>query len=589
MLKKRYIILVLGIIIMLSGVALAAGTQSSFGSVAVSEVDFQADDGAWIHATLQRPMYATDTDPLPGVVVIHGILQNKEWLMAFGIEISRRGFVVLTIDANGHGNSGLGNSSGTAALNYIASLDYVDSGQIGLIGHSMGGGIAWRAMTDSPVTVRALILVGSGFWGTPPYVPNTLVAVGSFDSLSSYPRNLTLLEPYFGVTDIELGVVYGDFATNSARMIIAPPTNHLFETIYPSIISSSVEWMKDSLKGGLEDEHWISGQNLVYPLWLAGGFFGLLGVLLTSFPLIVILLDLPVFSSLKGAPRKGQRASNRSLVVYGSVYGLIGVVTFFPFLVVGTVLGFVIPFPQYNGLPVMSWMLGSGLISALVLKIILDRRAKEREASSSDQGTIGKEEAEKGEEKLATLLGISGEFRGWFAIFLRTLALSLLVIGWLYVWTLVVDVGFALDFRVFLPGLHDLTLLQFTMTPLYFIVFLVYFLVEGGWFTSVMLPAEKDTWTRTQIVWSLKTMTVKTLPYLILIALEYGGGLLMNAPVVPGMIGYSWLFFYAFAPWFAVATVVTMFGYRVTGNRWLGAIVNALLCAWLLASILSFR
>jgi hypothetical protein len=32
-----------------------------------------------------------------------------------------------------------------------------------------------------------------------------------------------------------------------------------------------------------------------------------------------------------------------------------------------------------------------------------------------------------------------------------------------------------------------------------------------------------------------------------------------------------------------------MFAYRVTGNRWLGAMVNALLCAWLLASILSFR
>jgi pimeloyl-ACP methyl ester carboxylesterase len=585
--KKRYIILVLGLIIMISGVALAAGTQSGFGSVAVSEVDFQGDDGAWIHATLQRPVYATDTDPLPGVVVIHGSLQNKEWLMAFGIELSRRGFVVLTIDANGHGDSDPGNSSGIAALDYISSLDYVDSGQIGLIGHSMGGGIVLRAMTDSPVTVRALILVGAGFWETPPYVPNTLIAVGSFDSLSSYPRNLTLLEPYFGVTGIEIGVVYGDFATNSARMIIVPPTNHLFETIYPSIISNSVEWVKNSLKGGLEDEHWISSQNLVYPLWLVGGFFGLSGVLLTSFPLMVILIDLPVFSSLKGRPINGERASNRSLAVYGSVYGLIGVATFFPFLVVGTILSFVIPFPQYNGLPVMSWMLGSGLLSALVLKVILDRRSRKSGASPMNQGAIG-EEAARSEEGLATVLGITGEFSGWFKIFLRTLVLSLLVIGWLYAWTLVVDLGLALDFRVFLPGLHDLTLLQFTMTPLYFIVFLVYCLIEGGWFTSVMLPADKDNWTKTQVSWSLKAMTVKTLPYLILIVFEYGGGLLLNAPIVPGIIGYSWLFFYAFAPWFAVATVATMFGYRLTGNRWLGAIVNALLCAWLLASILSF-
>jgi hypothetical protein len=94
---------------------------------------------------------------------------------------------------------------------------------------------------------------------------------------------------------------------------------------------------------------------------------------------------------------------------------------------------------------------------------------------------------------------------------------------------------------------------------------------------------------RTQLSWTVKGVVVKTLPYLILILFEFVGGLLAGAPVVPGIIGYSWLFFYAFTPWFAVCTVITMYGYRVTGNRWLAAMVNAMLCAWLLASILSFR
>ena len=96
---------------MFSGTIMAATVQSGFGSITVTEVDFQATDGSMIHSTLQRPNYATDTDPLPGVVVIHGSLQNKEWLMAFGIELARRGFVVLTIDANGHGNSEAGSGS----------------------------------------------------------------------------------------------------------------------------------------------------------------------------------------------------------------------------------------------------------------------------------------------------------------------------------------------------------------------------------------------------------------------------------------------------------------------------------------------
>ncbi|TFF92172.1 alpha/beta fold hydrolase [Candidatus Thorarchaeota archaeon] len=587
--KKRYLVLVLGLLLMLSGVVLAAGTQSGFGSVAVSQVDFQAADGSLIHATLQRPVYATDTDPLPGVVVIHGSLQNKEWLMAFGIELSQRGFVVLTIDANGHGNSEPGSGSGTAALNYIAALDYVDDSQIGLIGHSMGGGISWRAIDDSPVTVRSLVLVGSGFWETPPYIPNTLVAVGNFDSLSSYPSNLTKLEPYFGVTDIELGVVYGDFANNTARMIIAPSTNHLFETIDPVIVSESTEWMKNSLKGGMEDEHWFASSSLTYPLWLAGGFLSLLGILLTSFPVIAILLDTPVFSMLKGGPKHYERASTGALISYGLIYGVIGAATFFPFLLVGSLLSLFIPFPQYNGIPVMSWMLGSGLLSALVLAIILRVRTTRKLQTTEEDGVIVQQQIDKEREGLGSVLGITGGLERWIGTLLRTLVLSLIAVAWLYAWTVVVDIGFALDFRVFLPGLHDLTLLQFGMTPLYFIVFLVYFLVEGGWFTSVMLTAEKDSWTKTQVYWTVKAILIKTIPYLILIAIEFGGGFLAGSAVIPGIIGYSWLFFYAFTPWFAIATVFTMFGYRVTGNRWLGAIMNALIHAWLLASILSFR
>jgi pimeloyl-ACP methyl ester carboxylesterase len=556
---------------MFSGTLLAAGVQSSFGSVTVTEVDFQALDGSMIHSTLQRPNYATDTDPLPGVVVIHGSLQNKEWLMAFGIELARRGFVVLTIDANGHGNSEAGSGSGTAALDYITSLDFVDDTQIGLIGHSMGGGISWRAINESSVYVRALVLVGSGFWSTATYTPNTLLATGNFDSLSSYPHNLTRLEPYFNETGIVSGTTYGDFASNSARRAIFPSTNHLFETIDPVIVGESVEWMKNSLKGGVEDEHWIGSTSLLYPVWLFGGLLGLIGALLTIFPLIAILLSSPLFSDLKGTP-SDEPVGSKSLVGRGVIYGLIGAITFFPMLLIGTLLSYMIPFPQSYGLPVISWMLGSGLIAFVILIPILYRHIQRREPVP---------------KALRRTFGMTGQsgIQGW----LKTLVLTLIVFIWLYGLTLLIDVGLVLDLRCFLPGLHDLTLAQAGLVPIYFVVFLFYFIVEGAWLTGVMLPESSGTWTRTQSDWTVKAVFIKVIPYLILILFEFVGGFVTGSPVVPGMIGYSWLFFYAFTPWFAVCTVITMFGYRVTGNRWLAAMINAMLCAWLLASILSFR
>ncbi|MFW9869009.1 MAG: alpha/beta hydrolase family protein [Candidatus Thorarchaeota archaeon] len=565
--KRRYLVLLIGLILMSSGVMIAASMQNGFGSVAVSEIDFQAADGSWIHSTLQKPHYATDADPLPGVVVIHGSLQNKEWLMAFGIELARRGFVVLTLDANGHGNSEVGSGSGTAALNYITSLDYVDNTQIGLIGHSMGGGIAVSAMEESSVYVRALVLVGSGFWSEAAYIPNTLIATGYFDSLSSYPQNLTRLEPYFNVTGIVPSTTYGDFANNTARRAVFPPSNHLFETINPVIVSESVEWMKNSLKGGNEDEHWIASDNLLYPLWLFGGLLGLLGALLTIFPLIVILFNIPLFSDLRGVPSE-EPATTKSFIGYGILYGLIGTITFFPFLLVGTLLSFLIPFPQYYGIPVMSWMIGSALVGVLFLFIILRRRSQ---SILSVQRLLG-----------------TGSNRPVLKI-MRTFFLACIVVIWLYVLTLIVDLGLALDLRCFLPGLHDLTLAQSYFVPLYFIVFLIYCLIDGAWLTGPMLPKGEGSWTSVQLSWTIKAVLIKTFPYLILVTFEYVGGFLAGAPLIPGIIGYSFLFFYAFTPWFAACTVITMFAYRVTGNRWLGAMVNAILCAWLLASILSIR
>ncbi len=566
--RRRYIVLILGLMLITAGVSMAAYTQSGHGTVSVTEVNFQAVDGSMIHSTLQRPTYATSTDPLPGVVVIHGSLQNKEWLMAFGIELARRGFVVLTIDANGHGNSDPGTGSGAAALDYIASRDYVDNTQIGLIGHSMGGGIAWTAIAGSSVYVRALVLVGSGFSSAAAYIPNTLVAAGSFDSLSSYPSNYTKLDPYFNVTGVVPGITYGDFANNTARRAIFPPTNHLFETIDPTIVSASVDWMRMSLKGGVEDEHWVDSSNLLFSAWLIGGLFGLLGAILTIFPLLAILLSLPLFSDLRRTPPQEKAQSTGSILAYGTLYGAIGVATFFPFLILGTLLQFVIPFPQYNGLPVMSWMLGSGLIAAGALKLLLRRR-------SNPQLSLRK------------LVSVGTE-RGLPDI-VRLVLLTAIVFVWLYALTLMVDLGFALDLRCFLPGLHDLTLLQAILVPLYFVVFLVYSVVEGTWFTSIMLPKSTGSWTRVQLEWSATAVFIKCIPYLALIGIEFLGGLIAGAPVIPGMIGYSWLFFYAFTPWFAICTLITMFAYRVTGNRWLGAMVNAMICAWLLASILSFR
>jgi len=140
--RPRYLVLLLSILMIFSGITTAWLVQNSFGSVITTEIDFSTHEGVNIHSTLQVPRVASESHPLPGVVVIHGVYQSKEWLRAFGIELSRRGFVVLTIDAASHGNSGYAeyesDRGGAAALEYLNSLEYVSN--LGIIGHSMGAG-----------------------------------------------------------------------------------------------------------------------------------------------------------------------------------------------------------------------------------------------------------------------------------------------------------------------------------------------------------------------------------------------------------------------------------------------------------------
>lgn len=111
---------------------------------ATGEVDVE---GVVVSGILFVPKNASADNPLPGVVLTHGYLNNREMQLQNAIELARRGFVVLTVDREGHGN--YDNTGDTGALmatsglydsaKYLYNLDYVDKTKIGVSGHSMGG------------------------------------------------------------------------------------------------------------------------------------------------------------------------------------------------------------------------------------------------------------------------------------------------------------------------------------------------------------------------------------------------------------------------------------------------------------------
>ena len=106
------------------------------------------------------PKAASETNKLPGIVLTHGYLNNRELQLPFATELARRGFVVLTVDREGHGNyENTGNNNALMATSglyestkYLYNLPFVDKEKVGISGHSMGGYTTAMALMNDFIT-----------------------------------------------------------------------------------------------------------------------------------------------------------------------------------------------------------------------------------------------------------------------------------------------------------------------------------------------------------------------------------------------------------------------------------------------------
>ncbi len=104
--SKAPLILINCLAILVGASLMASLAQTDLGRIEVSNVTYRNFNGILIRAKLFRPADVTPVNPAPGVVYIHGYQNNRETGDAYSIELARRGFVVLNIDAIGRGNSG---------------------------------------------------------------------------------------------------------------------------------------------------------------------------------------------------------------------------------------------------------------------------------------------------------------------------------------------------------------------------------------------------------------------------------------------------------------------------------------------------
>jgi pimeloyl-ACP methyl ester carboxylesterase len=572
----------------------ASSVQTDFGKVEVTNLTYNNFNGIKVRAKLLRPAQATQLRPMPGILYIHGYQNNRETGDAYCIELARRGFVVLNIDAIGRGNSGIPNDpkdpdfdrsyGGRTSLEVLRSMPFVKRDSVGLMGHSLGAEMAYVLALKDP-EVKALVLTGFAYTleASRENPRNMLMVMGRWDEFRRRMTGTQDIEKewmktdqtrrVFPVEDPEIGKTYGDFASGTARRVVVPRVTHVQETHSSEAIAETVAWMRQALHP--PETYWIDADRQIWPIKEWSTLAAMVACLFSLLPLGVMLLRSSFFSPLQVAAYGEYSCSWKSFLKYGGINGLL-MWLYLPliFVLFGIHIYVVridkaFPMMMVNG--IVWWFFCINLIGFFLFRRWFRKRSKEDGLTLQD-------------------LGISYELER-FALhagpIVKTVLLGSFLFAFAYFTQYVLEKIFIVDFRFIFPFASDLTpyrgLLGLRYLP---------FLLAGFIFMSIFLHGQlrrprNNTWLKTFISWSWANIFVLVSPLILFLMIQYVP--LFASGVIP-FVGPGGMFvsfilnlFHMVGVLLLVIPITTWF-YQITGKIYLGSFLNALLVTWMFVS-----
>lgn len=544
-----------GWIIIVIGVGIAHSVQTS-SDVTIKDVRFPSASGKTLSALLYLPRDASTTNKAPGILAVHGYINSREVQSGFAIEFARRGYVVLALDQIGHGYSdppafseGFG---GPDALQYLRSLDMVDTANIGLEGHSMGGWAVLAAAAAMPDAYQSIVLQGSSTG--PPFAA---------DATTSWPRNVSVVfsqfdefaELMWGVrraldvaqseklqtlfatdTDVIAGQIYGDISAGTARILQQPPVTHPGDHISHAAIGHAIDWFSQTLDGARP----LPVENQIWFIKEIGTLIALFGFVVLILGSVQVLLQFRYFQVLK-APSASAAYENRSLKWWGYalVATIIPVVTFYPFFGWAEML---MPpsawFPQGITNQVLLWALANGAIAAVINLISGSKPLQHQHAIAP-----------------SLVLALASIAIAYSAVFLA-------------------DLLFSVDFRFWFVGVKTLSFLQFKMALIYLVPFTVYFMLALRALHNGA-SVRTDGWLAAYSANAFIMMGGFLFFLIFQYAYLFGTGTLLT-PSEP----LNTIVMIQFVPLLFIVAVISTFTHRRTGSYLPGAFINGLFVTW---------
>jgi uncharacterized protein len=574
--------ILLSLLIILVGCLVASGVQTDNGNVKISDVRFVGDYGNQISGLLYQPAKFDPKKKLPAVLTAHGYINTREVQDAFDIEFARRGYVVLSVDMEGHGYSEQipydPTQRGTlSALSYLRNLGFVDNTKIALEGHSMGGWSVLAAAGAKPEWVNTVIQEGSSpeTFGTPKVLADTpfnyAIVFSKYDEFAplmwGIPKasqivNTDKLKNAFGTKDTVIpNKLYGSYDKKSARMLYQPPVIHPGDHWSKEAVGNAIEFLQNAMPAPKPDD----AKNQTWRMKEYGTFIAFIGVLMLMISAAGNLLRTNYFRPIaKPLPESKAIRTKGSWWVGALIATAIPAVSFFQFQTWGSkwfAAGSFWPQSLTNGFVV--WVILNSLIAVILLA------AWHFLSNKKEGGSLHH-------------YGVSFAAKGYqidLPAIRKSAVLAISTVGLGYLLTLIIDSVFHLDFRIWIISLKVMTWPQVVIMLKYLAPFLLYFLVNGVVLHGQFRLKESATEAKTAWKWFLANAAINTVGILALILMQYiplfvNEALFWPTQALLGIVAFQ------FVPVNIVVSLISTYFFRKTGKIYTGAFVNALLITW---------
>ena len=570
--RSPWRLLLVSLALVLIGGAAAALAQSDNGQVSVKDLRFTGADGVTLSALLYVPDGVTAKSKAPAILAVHGYINSRETQDAFAIDFARHGYVVLDLDQSGHGFSGgaafANGYGGPAALSYLRSLDIVDTDNIGLEGHSMGGWTVVSAAAADPNGYKSMVLEGSSTGGgvapegSPTFPKNLKLVYGQHEEFSQLMWNAARagdvqsqpkMEQVFGTDQpVVTGKLYGSISAGTARIIQRPWSTHPGLTIDPVAVGDAVDWFDQTLVGG----HPATGQ--IWWIKELGTLVAALGGIIFTFAFGGVLLRGRRFRRLIATPAPGV-GMRMGWPWWGTTLSVavISAVTYFPFQVWGNKwLPASRAFPQTVTTGVMFWAVGNALISIVLFLIWhLSSRGRGNLAAYGLAAPGGRTWRHIGSSVLLAVTVCAGVY-------------ALLAFSY---W------AFLSDFRFWVFNLHLMDMARFRIFLTYLLPFTLYALVAAVVLHGQLRPAQDRRGSGRRVLLSglVLALGVFVLTVVNYIPLLAGSTLWISSQPLLSIVAFQFIPFL-----FIIGAVCTYFADR-TGTVYTGAFISGILISWL--------